>query len=187
MQPPIGYIAYVDEAGDDGIKKIRTETEDGGSEWLVISALVIHAENEPQLFPWLKGIIAKQKRGHQIQHLHFRKLDHAGKVSACTYLSDKLIYLFSRISNKKNIENYENNAAEKMNINKTSRFYAWMSRLLLEQISNFVAQRTFIDYGIVTRLRVEFSDRGGLEIKQFRNFRLSERPERNFLLIYRSI
>ena len=43
MKPPIGYIAYIDEAGDDGIKKIRTEAESGASEWLVISAVVIHA------------------------------------------------------------------------------------------------------------------------------------------------
>jgi Protein of unknown function (DUF3800) len=170
MKPPIGYIAYIDEAGDDGIKKIRTETEKGGSEWLVISALVIHAENEPQLFPWLKEIIAKQRRGHQLQYLHFHKLDHTGKISACSCLAEHQVYLFSRISNKINIENYVNKAAEKVNINKTARFYAWMSRLLLEQISNFIAQRTYIDYGHVTKLRVEFSDRGGLEIKQFRNY-----------------
>jgi hypothetical protein len=67
------------------------------------------------------------------------------------------------------MENYKNIAAEKVNINKTSRFYAWMSRLLLEQVTNFVGQRTFIDYGSPTKMRVEFSDRGGLEIKQFRN------------------
>src|ERR1700678_4038092 len=80
MESPVGYIAYIDEAGDDGIKKIRTETENGSSEWLVISAVVIHAENEPQLIPWLNDTIARQKRGHQIQHLHFYKLDHVGKA-----------------------------------------------------------------------------------------------------------
>jgi hypothetical protein len=68
------------------------------------------------------------------------------------------------------MENYKNTAREKVNINKTGRFYAWMSRLLLEQVTNFVGQRTFIDYNMTTKLRVEFSDRGGLEIRQFRNY-----------------
>ena len=170
MERPIGYIAYIDEAGDDGIKKIRTETENGGSEWLVISAVVVHAENEPRLIPWLKDTIARQKRGHQIQHFHFYKLDHAGKVAACRSLAEKEVYLFSTISYKRTMENYKNPAPEKVNINKTARFYAWMSRLLLEQVTNFVGQRTFIDYNMATKLRVEFSDRGGLEIKQFRNY-----------------
>jgi hypothetical protein len=89
MKPPIGYIAYIDEAGDDGIKKIRTESETGASEWLVISAVVIHADNEPHVVSWLKDTIARQKRGHQIQHLHFYKLDHAGKITACRSLSER--------------------------------------------------------------------------------------------------
>jgi Protein of unknown function (DUF3800) len=170
MEPPIGYIAYLDEAGDDGIKKIRTETETGGSEWLVISAVVIHAENEQLVIPWLKDTIARQKRGHQIQHLHFYKLDHEGKVAACKSLVEREVYLFSTISYKKTMENHKNPAPEKVNINKTARFYAWMSRLLLEEVTRFIGQRTFIDYDMITRMRVEFSDRGGLEIKQFRNY-----------------
>jgi hypothetical protein len=136
MESPIGYIAYIDEAGDDGIKKIRSETENGSSEWLVISAVVIHAENEPRLIPWLKDTIARQRRGHQIRHLHFYKLDHAGKVAACRSLAEKNVYLFSTLSYKRTMENYRNPAPEKININKTARFYAWMSRLLLEQASH---------------------------------------------------
>jgi hypothetical protein len=169
VEPPIGYIAYIDEAGDDGIKKIRTESEKGGSEWLVISAVVIHAENGPRVVPWLKESIARQRR-HQIKNLHFYKLDHDGKIAACRSLAEREVYLFSTISYKRTMENYKNPSAEKVNINKTARFYAWMSRLLLEQVTNFVGQRTFIDYNMPTKLRVEFSDRGGLEIRQFRNY-----------------
>jgi Protein of unknown function (DUF3800) len=167
--PRIGYVAYIDEAGDDGIKRIRTETENGASEWMVISAVVVHAENGPRVIPWLKDIIA-QINSHQIKHLHFYKLEHAGKISACKSLVEKEVYLFSVISYKRTMEGYENPAAEKVNINKTSRFYAWMSRLLLEQVSNFIGQRTFIDYNQLTKMRIEFSDRGGLDIRQFRNY-----------------
>ncbi len=168
--PRIGYVAYIDEAGDDGIKKLRTQTEKGATEWLVISAVVIHVENSPQIVPWVRNIITAQKNSHQLRHLHFRSLDHAGKIAACTALAGNEVYLFSTLSYKPTMEGYENPAAEKVNINKTARFYAWMSRLLLEQVTNFVGQRTFIDYGEATKMRIEFSDRGGLEIKPFRNY-----------------
>jgi hypothetical protein len=85
MESPIGYIAYIDEAGDDGIKKIRSETENGSSEWLVISAVVIHAENEPRLIPWLKDTIARQRRGHQMHS--FANRDRAGLQLADTVAS----------------------------------------------------------------------------------------------------
>lgn len=165
----IGYVAYIDEAGDDGIKKIRTEDEAGGSEWLVISAVVIHADNVPHVVPWLKDMI-KRTGSHQIRHLHFHKLDDAGKVAVCKALIEHDVYLFSVASFKRTMEGYQNAAAEKVNNNKTARFYCWMSRLLLEQVSNFIGQRTLIDYGGTRTMRVEFSDRGGLEIKQFRNY-----------------
>ncbi|TAL77319.1 MAG: DUF3800 domain-containing protein [Beijerinckiaceae bacterium] len=169
IMPRIGYIAYIDEAGDDGIKKIRTETEKGASEWFVVSAVVIHAENGPRVLPWLKDIIA-QTKSCQIKHLHFYKLEHAARVAACRSLVEKEVYLFSAISYKQTMEGHENLAAEKVNINKTARFYAWMSRLLLEQVTNFIGQKTFIDYNQTTKVRVEFSDRGGLDIRQFRNY-----------------
>lgn len=165
----VGYIAYIDEAGDDGIKKIRTDAESGASEWMVISAVVIHAENAAHVLPWLKEIIA-QTKSHQLKFLHFHRLDATGKVAACKILADKEVYLFSTISYKKTMEGHENPAAEKVNINKTARFYAWMARLLLEQVTNFIGQRTYIDYGETRILRVELSDRGGLTIEQFRNY-----------------
>ncbi|MDE2364263.1 MAG: DUF3800 domain-containing protein [Hyphomicrobiales bacterium] len=165
----IGYVAYIDEAGDDGIKKIRTKTEPGGSEWMVISAVVLHAENDPRAIAWLRDMIASTG-SHQIKHLHFHTLDHAGKIAVCKTLAEKDCYLFSTISFKPTMEGRKNEAAEKVNINKNARFYAWMSRLLLEQVTNFIGQRTFLDYGETTKLRIEFSDRGGLVIDQFRNY-----------------
>lgn len=167
--PRIGYVAYIDEAGDDGIKKIRTPNEVGASEWMAISAFVIHAENDPHAVRWLREMISATG-SHQIKHLHFHTLDHAGKIAVCKTLAEKNCYLFTTVSYKPTMEGRRNPAAEKVNINKTARFYAWMSRLLLEQVTNFIGQRTFLDYGETTTMRIEFSDRGGLVIEQFRNY-----------------
>jgi hypothetical protein len=34
----VGYIAYVDEAGDDGLGRIRPLDHRGASEWMVLEA-----------------------------------------------------------------------------------------------------------------------------------------------------
>ena len=153
--PSVGYIAYIYEAGDDGIKKIRTTVDGGASEWMVISAVVIHAENEPYVLPWLRATM-ERAASPQLRFLHFHRLDHAGKLAVCKSVAQRQAYLFSTISYKRTMEGHSNPAAERVNINKTAHFYAWMPRLLLEQITNFVGQRTFVDYGGVTTVRSSF-------------------------------
>jgi hypothetical protein len=41
-----GYIAYVDEAGDFGLRNVSPIDRSGASEWLILSAVVIRAEKE---------------------------------------------------------------------------------------------------------------------------------------------
>jgi len=53
-QLPYSYIAYIDEAGDDGIRKVRPIDPNGASEWLVLSAIVIRASREKELIDCLR-------------------------------------------------------------------------------------------------------------------------------------
>jgi hypothetical protein len=46
MAPPIGYIAYIDEAGDDGLQQVKPSDPGAASEWLVLSCLLIKASRE---------------------------------------------------------------------------------------------------------------------------------------------
>ena len=39
-----GYIAFIDEAGDPGLNRVRPIDENGASEWLVLSAVVMRAK-----------------------------------------------------------------------------------------------------------------------------------------------
>lgn len=76
-----GYIAYIDEAGDPGLKKVRPLDEDGSSEWLILSAVVMRAKWEPDVPIWLHDIkrsIAVDTRGA----LHFRKLSPTRRLAA---------------------------------------------------------------------------------------------------------
>jgi len=70
--PPAGYVAYIDEAGDDGLK-VKDSWERKASEWMVISAVLIKAAREPQVLEWVKSAIRKLDQ-HQMTHLHFHRL-----------------------------------------------------------------------------------------------------------------
>jgi hypothetical protein len=63
--PPVGYIAYIDEAGDAGLKKIRTRNTPGASEWLVMSAVLMRAEREGDVSGWVNQMLAS------LDHLRF--------------------------------------------------------------------------------------------------------------------
>jgi hypothetical protein len=68
-----GYIAYIDEAGDPGLKRVRPIDQNGASEWLVLSAVVMQAKREPDVLGWTQGNISNLgvKQRHD---LHYRTL-----------------------------------------------------------------------------------------------------------------
>ncbi|KZX91349.1 hypothetical protein A3718_14480 [Erythrobacter sp. HI0019] len=68
-----GYIAYIDEAGDPGFKTVRPIDENGASEWLVLSAVVMKAKREPKVFDWVRDLITDLDI-RQRQGLHYRTL-----------------------------------------------------------------------------------------------------------------
>ncbi len=86
MPPEVGYVAYIDEAGDDGLQRLKPADPRGASEWLALSCLLIKAGREPEVLPWVKGLIGSFNQ-HQITHLHFRQLKDDKKLLACQYLS----------------------------------------------------------------------------------------------------
>lgn len=183
--PRTGYVVYVDEAGDDGLNRpLRSEDPNGVSEWLVMSAVVVRESNAQLVHAWMKDLISKFDQ-HQMTHIHFRKLRHDKKILTCTYLSDLPIRIFSVLSHKKNMKNYVNVRARESQKNKTAWFYCWMSRLLLERVSVFCGSRTLHDYGEPRSMRVEFSDRGGVNLQSITEYfqYLSDQSRLNMLFI----
>jgi hypothetical protein len=100
--PPYSYVAYIDEAGDPGIERVRPCDEPGGSEWLVIGAMLIETSNEVEPVNWVRSILddvgAKQRPA-----LHFRDLKEWQKPLACQRLASLPVNLFVMTSNKKNM------------------------------------------------------------------------------------
>lgn len=158
-----GYIAYIDEAGDPGLTKIRPLDEDGSSEWLALSAVIMRAKWEPDVVDWVRSIrtdIGVKQRSD----LHYRTLSPTRKIAVATRIATLPVRGFVIMSNKKNMRGYRNLNAEK--IPSQQWFYNWCVRLLLERVTNFCASRTNQDYGGIRPVKIEFSRRGGHRYSQ---------------------
>lgn len=163
MAPATGYIAYIDEAGDDGLQRVRPADPRAASEWLVLSCLLIKVERERELLPWTKSMIESFGR-HQMTHVHFRQLRDDQKLGASRFIADLPVRLFVVASNKQNMRGYNNPVASQARINVTAWFYVWMARILIERVTAYCARRTQRDYGEDRTIRFEFASRGGVKI-----------------------
>jgi hypothetical protein len=76
-EPEYEYIAYIDEAGDLGLKRLRPKQKWRSSEWFVLGAVLVSRANEEAVETWvsdmLESVRGKQPPGRR-QALHFRKL-----------------------------------------------------------------------------------------------------------------
>ena len=164
-----GYLAYIDEAGDDGLRQIKTERIRGASEWLVMSAVLIRADRASEVPNWGWDIIRKIGQ-HQITHLHYLKLNSEKRILVCEELANLPVRIFVLLSNKRNMQNYRNIRAEKAKVNPTAWFYCWISKLLMERVTKYCARRTARDYNEVRSIKLVFSDRGGVNIDDIANY-----------------
>ncbi|NDW04736.1 DUF3800 domain-containing protein [Jiella pacifica] len=163
MTVEYGYVAYIDEAGDDGLRAVKPRTVPGSSEWLILSATVIRATNQAHTKDWIENLRGRL-RVRQAKTIHFHKLRADKKLLACEYLAKLPARYFIVASNKKNIEGYTNPDASK--IPSQCWFYCWMTRVLLERVTHYVAARSLVDFGESKFLRLEYSERGGLRYSQ---------------------
>lgn len=157
------FIVYIDEAGDDGLAAVKPLDEHGSSEWLVLGAVVIDASRESECVTWVRDII-KDFRNHQARGLHFRNLNPAKKRLACASIATRPLRCFALASNKKNMKGYSNPWAEI--IPSKNWFYCWLTRLLLERVTYFAKQRSLSKFGEPRKLKIMFSERGGMSYPQ---------------------
>lgn len=100
--PTPAYYAYIDEAGDTGINRVAPIDDRGGSEWLVLSGVVIRAENEARCVRIVRDF--KEEIGSiQRPDLHYRHLTAARKLTVCQKLAEQELRCFVMLSNKKNM------------------------------------------------------------------------------------
>jgi hypothetical protein len=159
QSPEYHYVAYIDDAGDPGLKTVKPIDSPGSSEWLILSAVVIGAPNEKNVVPWVQDILKVFKK-YQRRDLHFSNLNDRNRRISCEQIATLPLRCFVVCSNKKNMKGYRNPFAEKYP--NPNWFYAWMSRLLLERVTFFVSEKSLQQHNEIKKLRIEFSERGGL-------------------------
>ncbi len=158
-----GFIAYVDESGDPGIRKVSKFGSDGASEWLIIGCMLIRAEREVQIPQWARD--ARQLLDfRQRQDIHYSDLQPKRRAAICGYLATLPIRAFVLASNKKNMEGHSNPRAEK--VRSQQWFYNWCVRLLLERVTDYCRRKSLKEYGEVRRLKIEFSERRDVSYAQ---------------------
>jgi hypothetical protein len=161
--PSVGYIAYIDEAGDDGLTRVKPLDPNGASEWMVLSAVLIRSDREASVLAWVKEIITKIEQ-HQIRHLHFRELRDAKRIAVVNHIAGLPVRIFTVASNKRNMRGYANHSAALAKINVTAWFYCWLSRVLIERVTDYCNRKSIRDHGEIKSIRFEFSARGGVRI-----------------------
>lgn len=161
--PPYSYVAYIDEAGDPGLRRVKPDDTPGSSEWLMVSAVVIRAHQEHLVSGWIQELMASMG-SHQMRDLHFAKLSPTRKLAACARLAGLPIRCFVVCSNKRNMRGHRNPLAEK--IPSDNWFYCWMTRLLLERVTHFIERRSHADFQETRLVKMIFSERGGLSYSQ---------------------
>ena len=162
-----GYVAYIDEAGDPGVKKVLPIDEDGASEWLVLAATLIRVDFESEVPSWGREFLS-QCGGRQKKHFHFREANAKNKLLACERLSALHVRNFVVCSNKKNMRGYKNPLAAKRNVDLAENpynanwFYFWVTRVLMEKVTSFVSWHSQKNYHEIRKIKFEFSQRGGI-------------------------
>lgn len=166
MAPPITYhyVAYIDEAGDPGIKRVRPIDSVGGTEWMTIGCALVQASND-HVLPERVGNILADLGVRNRPDLHFRFLSPTRQKRACELLANMPARYFAVCSNKRNMRQYENpRAAAKMHGQQW--FYNWLVRVLVERVTASVLQHSIKVHGAPKLVKFVFSRRGGHSYSQ---------------------
>jgi len=162
-QPEYHYVAYIDEAGDPGLRKVKPLDENGSSEWIIVAGALIPADLEADVSTWIAEMMTAIN-SRQMKDIHFQKLNDNRKLLVCNMLAEKNVRLCAICSNKQNMKKYSNMKAAA--IPSQSWFYCWLTRVLLERITDNVYAASMKRYKEPKYVKLEFSERGGLSYSQ---------------------
>ena len=152
------FVAYVDEAGDEGFKKIGH----GTPEWFILSAVVTKTDLDVQTVKVIDDIRHELKRP-PLTPLHFRKIkQHHQKLLCVSRVAKSDIRAMSVMIHKPSL-------LEPENFNAGSRLYHYSLRLLLERLSWYCrdARRWGVGDGSAD---IFLSNRGQMSLPAIRNY-----------------
>lgn len=175
------FTAYIDEAGDEGLTKLRDATS-RQSRWLILGGIVVSDENDRLLPRWRDEALSLNPNNKH-RDLHFRELKHDMKVAVTQYLSTMPFGICCVCSNKATLLDggkYEALFKEK------GHLYNYLTRFLLERLTSSIAAQAE-RLGETVRLRVVFSRRANTDYHAMREYLEFQRDGKEVKRAIRSI
>src|ERR1700757_4697244 len=105
------YVAFIDEAGDPGLKTVRPVDATGATEWLCLGAVLTSVKHEDAIASWVQSLLAKAEARNRSE-LHYRNLTDHQKRIVVSEMAQLPLRSFILASNKKNMRGYRNERAE---------------------------------------------------------------------------
>ncbi len=158
------FIAYLDEAGDEGLTgKYREPGSHGGaSHWLTLGATVWRLSIDLDAVGWARSIIAKLPSQPRRKPLHFMDLTHPQKVMAVQELCGKPFRAITVIANKPVIPDGI--------YTQKNQLYQYLCRYLVERISWLCRDlRPHVPEGD-GRVKIVFSRRRTMDYDDFQSY-----------------
>lgn len=174
------FIAYIDEAGDEGFGKLKEPGRPGGqSHWLAIGGCIVPTEHDKRL-PKLRDEIIGRFPRRISRDLHFRNLNHDQKVVACQAIGNFPLGAAVALSHKVTIPGTKYAAVFKQK----GYLYNYLVRWLLERVTAACAAEKDRQ---PCSLRLVFSRRGGTDYHSMRDYLRLMRDGRELVRPVRSI
>ncbi|PCJ99468.1 MAG: hypothetical protein COA45_05380 [Zetaproteobacteria bacterium] len=130
------YTIYIDESGDDGIRKIRQADDTrGATPWFTLGAFMIKDSDYTQIADTITSCELEINK----KSLHFKSLSHRQRIYVCTQFCALPIICFGTICNKETLTK-KDYGARIQGKNDSKLFYNKNAHYLLEKVGKFLNQ-----------------------------------------------
>jgi hypothetical protein len=182
-----GFYLFVDEAGDEGLDRVRPLDPDGASEYFVLCGILVRTGKYAEIaqsFNRAKALLGMDAS----EQVHFRDLDQEQKLSIISSLATLKFGAVAIVSNKRNMQGYRNLRCEAKNLevirgrNRPRRynwFYNGLFRYLLERASSECRRWTYSAYGELRSIKIVFSRRKEISYPQTKAYLYKLKSERH--------
>ncbi|MFV1570892.1 DUF3800 domain-containing protein [Phaeobacter sp. JH20_02] len=134
MKPSTKYVLYVDESGDQDVKKFRTEERVRGSDpFLVFGACLVPVKFQDEIRQALTSFQCEIG----VKQLHSTDLVHLKTAYFCRKVQSMRVLLFGLVSKKETLGSYTKQIAD---LKDTEAYYNKCAAYLLERLGHFMSQ-----------------------------------------------
>ena len=160
------HILYIDEAGDEGVGKLRSSPgRTGQSQWLLVGSVIVRIDDDPSLPRWRDEILARFPNRKR-KELHFRNFNHEQRVVICQEIAKRPIHTCVTFSNKATIPGSQWAGLFK----RPGHLYNYLVRWLLERTTSYCLQDSTMRGNEITSVKVVFSRRQGTDYQAMREY-----------------